>query len=240
MQIFYISIITVFASMVGTMTGFGTSTIMVPILSMFFPITEVLLFVGIIHFFGDIWKILLFRKGFEWKLILSFGIPGIIFAFLGAKLTFQISNDILTMVLGIFMISYVVFLFAKSTFKLPKNTLVASSGGAISGFMAGIFGIGGAVRGMALTTFDLPKATYIATAGAIAFFTDITRISTYLLSGSKLNLINPYGLILFIPLSFLGAKIAKMIVDRIPQNYFKYFIGLFLVLVGLKLIFFGH
>ena len=95
MEMVYITILTFIASMVGTMTGFGTSTIMVPVLLLFSPLSQTLLFVGIIHWFGDIWKILLFKKGLNWKLILGFGIPGIIASCIGASLTFQISEKIL-------------------------------------------------------------------------------------------------------------------------------------------------
>lgn len=45
--------LTLIASCIGTMTGFGTSTIMVPVLSLFLPLPLVLLFAGIIHWFGD-------------------------------------------------------------------------------------------------------------------------------------------------------------------------------------------
>ncbi len=78
MEIFYITLLTILASGIGALTGFGTSTIMVPILLFFLPLTQTLLLVGIIHWFGDIWKILLFREGLQWKLIFTFGITKII------------------------------------------------------------------------------------------------------------------------------------------------------------------
>ena len=71
-------LLTLISATVGTMTGFGTSTIMVPTLALFLPLPQVLLFVGIIHWFGNVWKMLLFKEGFNWKLILLFGLPGVI------------------------------------------------------------------------------------------------------------------------------------------------------------------
>ena len=78
--------LTLIASMAGTITGFGTSTLLVPILSLQFPLTETLLFVGVVHWFGDIWKMLFFKRGANWRLILLFGITGILVTFLGARL----------------------------------------------------------------------------------------------------------------------------------------------------------
>jgi hypothetical protein len=240
MELIYISVLTFFASGVGTLTGFGTSTIMVPILLLFYPLPETLLLVGIIHWCGDIWKIILFRQGIRWKLIIGFGIVGIVASFLGASLTFVAPKALLLRILGSFLVLYVIFLFTKSSFKLPQNNFTAVSGGALSGFFAGLFGVGGAVRGMALTAFDLPKAVYIATAGVIALFIDTTRIATYIAGGRSLPEPLLWGFIAFIPCSFLGAAFAKKIVDKIPQRYFRIVVAIFLLIVGLKLAIFPH
>lgn len=187
MELIYITLFTILASGIGTLTGFGTSTIMVPVLLFFLPLPQTLLLVGIIHWFGDIWKIVFSKKGFNWKLILTFGIAGIITSYLGASIVFSISEKLLSRILGGFLIAYVLFLFSKPTFKIPKHTITALSGGSLSGFFAGIFGVGGAVRGVFLSAFDLPKAVYISTAGAIALFIDSTRIVTYLINGVSLE-----------------------------------------------------
>lgn len=224
------------ASCVGTMTGFGTSTIMVPLLLFFYPMPQTLLFVGIIHWFGNVWKLILFRKGFQWKLILSFGIPGIAATFLGASLVFSISGIILSRILGTFLVCYVMYLFLRSSFKIKPSLFASACGGTLSGFLAGVFGIGGAIRGLFLTAFDLPKEVYIATAGAIALIIDTTRLTTYFVKGARLGTLLLWGLLVFIPASFLGAKISQSIVNRIPQEHFRKVVAVFLLLVGIKLI----
>jgi hypothetical protein len=238
MEIVLIVLVVVIASSVGTLTGFGTSTIMVPIMLSFYPVTQTLLFVGIIHWFGNLWKLILFRKGFQWKLILSFGIPGIAATYLGASLVFDIPTAVLSRILGSFLIIYVIYLFAKSSFKIKQSLLAGACGGALSGFFAGLFGIGGAVRGLFLTSFDLPKAVYIATAGAIALTIDTTRLTTYIKNGARLPHLLLWGLLIFIPASFLGAKIAKSAIDKIPQEHFRKVVAVFLLLMGIKLLVF--
>ena len=240
MEIIYIALLTILASGIGTLTGFGTSTIMVPVLLFFLPLPQTLLLVGIIHWFGDIWKIVFFKKGFNWKLILTFGIPGIAASYLGASIIFSVSQKLLSQILGGFLVTYVLFLFFKPRFKIPKSTISALSGGSLSGFFAGIFGVGGAVRGVFLSAFDLPKAVYISTAGAIALFIDLTRITTYLLNDVTLGRQFLLGFLLFIPASFIGAAAAKKIVDRIPQNKFRMVIVIFLFLIGLKFLIFSN
>jgi uncharacterized protein len=238
MEIFYITLLAILAGGIGTLTGFGTSTIMVPALLFFLPLHQTLLLVGVIHWFGDIWKIIFFRKGFDWKLILAFGITGIAASYLGASIVFSISDRILARILGGFLIAYVLFIFFKPKFRLTKNTPAALSGGALSGFFAGIFGVGGAIRGAFLTAFDLPKAVYISTAGVIALFIDTTRIATYILNGVTLSSQLLWSFLLFVPASFLGAWVAKKIVDRISQKRFRIIIAVFLLLAGLKFLIF--
>jgi uncharacterized membrane protein YfcA len=236
MEIALILAIVIIASGVGTMTGFGTSTVMVPIMLLFYPLPQTLFFVGIIHFFGNVWKLLLFRRGLRWRLILSFGIPGIAATFLGASLVFNVSQTVLSRILGCFLVLYVIYLFVKSSFMVRPSLLYGACGGALSGFLAGVFGIGGAVRGLFLTAFNLPKAVYITTAGAIAIFIDTTRLATYFAEGARLPTLLLYGLPVFIAASFLGAAIAKRIVDKIPQQYFRKIVAVFLLLMGIKLL----
>ena len=236
-QLILLTLLTLVASGVGTLSGFGTSTIMVPVLTLFFPLPITLLFVGIIHLFGDLWKMLLFRKGLNWRLILGFGIPGIFLSYIGASLSFDIPTTLLEQLLGVFLLGYVIFLFMHQRWRLPRTTAMAVTGGALSGFFAGIFGVGGAIRGMFLSAFDLPKATYIFVSGAIAFFIDAVRIGTYLWEGTRLEAFLLYGMILYVPTSLLGAYVAKRVVDRIPQGAFRLVIAAFLGLIALKLLF---
>jgi uncharacterized membrane protein YfcA len=236
MTIIYLTILTILASGVGTITGFGTSTIMIPVLLIFYPLPQTLLLVGIIHWFGDIWKLALFRHGIRWKLLLAFGVPGIITSFLGASLAFSAPEGLLSRILGGFLLAYVVFLFVNPTFRMKQSNFTAVTGGTLSGFLAGIFGIGGAVRSAFLSVFDLPKAIYITTTGGIALFIDSSRLITYYQRGTRLESILLLGLFALIPASFLGARIAKSIVDKIPQKYFRIVLAVFILLVGIKLL----
>ncbi len=238
MEIFIIALLTILASGIGTITGFGTSTILIPILLFYLPLPETLLVVGVIHFSGDIWKMILFRKGFDWKLILTFGLTGIIASFLGARIVFSASPEVLLRILGAFMLSYVIFLVFKPDFKVPKKNLTAITGGGLSGFFAGIFGVGGAIRTLFLSTFDLQKAVFVATTGAIAFLIDSTRITTYLVNGVRLEDAYLWGFLTFIPASFAGTALAKKVVDKIPQKWFRIVVALFLFIMGIKFLIF--
>ena len=235
MEIILISLLTLFASFVGTMAGFGSSTIMLPIMLFFIPYPIALLFIGIIHFFDDLWEIILFRQGVNWKLLLSFGVPGVIASSLGAKLAVSEPQTILIRLLGVLLLFYVFLITAKPKFKIPQTLISAGLGGTLSGLIAGTFGIGGPVRAMFLSAFNLPKETYLFTSGAIAIFIDPARLVTYFFGGTRLTGNLLWGLFLFVPISFVGSKLAKNFIDDISKNKFRKIIALFLFTAGLKL-----
>ena len=236
MEILLISFLTLFASFIGTLAGFGSSTIMLPILLFFLPYHVALLLVSIIHFFDDLWEIILFRQAVNWKLLLTFGIPGIIASYLGAKLVTFEPQIILLRLMGIILLIYTAIIFVNSNFKIPKNNFNAGLGGMLSGLIAGIFGIGGPIRAAFLSSFKLPKETFLFTSGAIAIFIDPIRITTYHLGGIKLSNDLFWGLLIFIPITFIGSRIAKNFVDKISQKKFRKIIAVFLFIAGTKLL----
>lgn len=238
MEVVLIGLLTLAAAIIGTITGFGTSTLMIPVLVVFFPPVEAIFLVAIIHWFGDVWKVVLFRSGFNWWLFLLFGAVGLATSYAGAYVSLGANEDLLLRFLGVFLAAYALFLIFQSKFKVPANNVVALTGGALSGFFAGMFGIGGAIRSAFLSAFDLPKAVFISTAGAIGLLVDSTRIVTYFAGGATLPQELWYGLLLFIPVSFAGAQIAKGIVDKIPQNRFRLVVAVFLLGIGIKLVLF--
>jgi uncharacterized membrane protein YfcA len=229
-------LLTLGASGIGTATGFGTSTVMIPVMVLFVPLPTALLFVGAIHLCGDVWKVLLFKKGVDWKLVFGFGLSGIVASFLGASLSVHGQGLPLKAILGAFLILYVVYLFLKRDWALPKTHGTAVCGGLLSGLFAGFFGVGGAVRGAFLTAFNLPKEVYLFTSGLIALFIDITRVSRYIWGGTRLEQDLLIGPTLSIPVSFVGAYMAKKFLDRLPQKFFRIFVGVFLALIGAKLL----
>jgi len=234
-ELFVITLLVFIASIIGTFSGFGTSTIMVPVMLLFFPLPLTLLFVGIIHWFGDVWKMLFFATGIrKWRLIIWFAVPGVLASYLGAAMSLSVDEALLTRILGGFLLAYVLFIFFKSEWQLPEHKLTAGAGGLASGFAAGIFGVGGAIRGAFLAAFNLPREVYLFTSGAMALVIDTTRIVGYLAGGAMLEGLFLWGMIIFVPVSLIGAWMASRLVKRVPPERFRFFIAAFLAAVALR------
>ncbi len=238
MEIGLLIILTLLASCIGTITWFGLSTIMIPLVIFFMPPVEAIFLVAIVHWFGDLWKVLLFREGRSTRLIVLFGGIGIIVGYCGARLSLDIPLDPMLRLLGGFLLLYAVFLFWMPHFRVPATTTSALVGGSISWFCAGVFGIWGPLRALFLNAFGLPKSVYIATAGAIGIVVDSVRIITYAMDGVTLTTVHRRSLLLLIPTSFAGARFAKRMVNNIPQQTFRLIVVTFLGIIGVKLLFF--
>jgi uncharacterized membrane protein YfcA len=235
-----ITFLTFVSSAIGTATGFGSSTILLPILAIFYPFQEMLLFVGILHLANDLWKVILFRDGLRWDIVLRFGIVGAFAGVLGAELTLGIAESALARMLGFLILLFAVFTLWDPNVRFPSGDKAQSAAGATSGFLAGLTGIGGPVHALALAELKLKKHVYLATAGMIAIVIDIPRLSTYLLEGVRIRSGLLWGLPLFLIASFLGAKVAQRYVDAVPDKLFRKIVLGFLAVVGMFLLIFGQ
>jgi len=147
-------------------------------------------------------------------------------------------NEILKLVLGIFLLLFSILSLAKPDFRFKSSPRNAVVGGGISGFLAGLIGTGGALRGAFLTAFNLKKEVYIATAAAIAIAVDITRIPIYFGSGFLKQQFYWYLPLLF-GIAIAGSYVGKKIVNKIPQKSFRKFVLGVIALLSLKFIYDG-
>ena len=223
------------AEVIGTLAGFGSSTVFLPLALLFVNFQTALVLVAFLHIFGNLGRISFFRHGLDKKLLLKFGLPSVLLTLSGAMLVPYLPQSVLKAVLGVFLVLYASYSLWQENFAVPASTANAVIGGALSGFLAGLIGTGGALRGAFLSGFRLPKEKYIATAASIALAVDATRIPVYLKEGFLKKEYYWYLPVLFI-IAFTGSYIGKAIVKRIPQKLFRKFVLFAILLIGLKFI----
>ena len=227
---------------IGTVAGFGTSTIFLPVALFFVDFKTALVLVAITHLSANLGATTFFRHGLDKRLILLFGVPSIFITIIGAYMVTYVPQNILIIILGIFLLSFSILFLMRPNIKVPASETNTIIGGALSGFLQGLLGIGGPLRGAFLISYDLDKFKYIATLAAIAVIIDLTRIPIYLTN----NLLEPQYYIyipILVVLGITGSYIGKKIVVFIPQDAFKKvvlvaigFASLVLILGGLKII----
>lgn len=221
------------AEVIGTISGFGSSILFVPIASMFFDFKIVLGITAIFHVFSNLSKIYLFRNGINKHIALKMGLPAIAFVILGAVLTNFVPQRELEFIMGlmVFLLSIYLLLHINSTIKQTNSNLI--KGGAISGFLAGLVGTGGAIRGLTLTAFGLEKDIFIATSALIDLGVDSSRAIVYSLNGyvhKEMLITIPF----LLGISFVGTWIGKLLLQKMSQRLFKHFVLWLILLTSLS------
>ncbi len=212
----------------GTISGFGSSILFVPIASLYFDFKSVLGITAVFHVFSNLSKIILFREGIDRNIALKLGVPAVLFVLLGAVLTTYIAAPKMELMMNIALLIVALFLmfnFEKPLEQSNKNLYV---GGTISGFLAGLLGTGGAIRGITLAAFHLPKNIFIATSAVIDLGVDSSRAIVYLYNGyfdKKYIILIPF----LILISVLGSAVGKWVLQRTSEKAFRYLVLLLIM-----------
>jgi hypothetical protein len=224
------------AEILGTIGGFGSSLFFVPIAGYFLDFHSVLGITALFHVSSNLSKIALFRKGFDKKLIISIGIPAVLFVTIGAFLSKYVDTKILELSLAIFLIAVsLVFLIFKNLKVKPKlsNSI---AGGTLSGLVAGLLGTGGAIRGLTLAAYNLKMEVFIATSAIIDLAIDSSRSVVYFFNGyMRKDLIYLIPILLLV--SIAGTYIGKKILINVSDIQFKYIVLLLILLTGIVTLF---
>ena len=222
------------SSLIGTFTGFGSSTIMVPLMLAFYPWNQTLFLAGIIIWFVDWWKVLLFRQKIDLKPLLWFALAGISFSWLGSQLTAYTQAWHLRLLGGVLVV-IVIMANLKHLIKLSPNKRTDILGGSLSGLLAGLFGIGGPVRSVFLSNFPYSNSGYLMASGITGLLIDTTRILGYLKLGDQLTDQLRSSLWWLIIISFVGAKIAHSLNHHLSAKHYHLIVALLLIALGIHL-----
>lgn len=211
------------SEIIGTVSGFGSSILFIPIASLFFDFKTVLGITAVFHVFSNLSKIALFRKGINKDIAIKLGIPAIIFVIIGAYITTFLPTQKIELGMNMMLVVLAIYLFINfnKTLKQTNQNLVL--GGVASGFLAGIAGTGGAIRGITLSAFQLSKDAFVATSAFIDLGVDFSRAVVYMSNGyfSKEYL---FLIPILIGVSFLGTYLGKLLLKRTSELVFRYIV----------------
>lgn len=238
-------------------SGFGLGTLLVPVFAIFFPIEIAIALTAIVHFLNNLFKLTLLGKQANKNVVLRFGIPSIVAAFLGAYVLtlltdmqplFQYSIFNKTFVvmpvkltIAVLLMVFALFDIVPRLISLQFDKKYLPIGGLLSGFFGGLSGNQGALRTAFLIRAGLTKEAFIATGVVIACLIDISRLTVYskqiISIGDRFN----YPLIVAATLSaFAGAFIGNKFLKKITIATIQYIVAtmlfIFAALLGLGII----
>lgn len=211
------------SEIIGTVSGFGSSILFVPIASLFFDFKTVLGITAVFHVFSNLSKIALFRNGINRQVAIKLGVPAVLFVIIGALLTTIIPVEELTVIMDIILVLLAVYLMANFNTTVKQTNQNLYAGGIASGFLAGIAGTGGAIRGITLAAFGLPKDVFIATSALIDLGVDSSRAIIYIFNGyfaASLIILIPF----LVGISIAGTWLGKIILNYTSEKVFRYLV----------------
>ncbi|GAA4024588.1 sulfite exporter TauE/SafE family protein [Flavobacterium cheonhonense] len=252
MEIFIISITAFLVAVLTFFSGFGLGTILTPVFMIFFPTNIAIGLTGVVHFFNNVFKLLLVGNKADKTVIFRFGIPAVIAAALGSWLLLNLSDTqpLFSYTLGnkliaVFPVKFIIALllivfacidlipyFNRLEFRKEKLPV----GGILSGFFGGLAGVQGALSSAFLIKAGLTKEAFIATTVVVSTLVDITRLSIYTTQFHKADLTENLPLVICATLSaILGAYLGNRLLKKVTLQFIKTIVALLLILVSIGL-----
>jgi uncharacterized protein len=236
-------IIGFFSELLGTLSGFGSSTFFVPAALFFEKLQFVLALTALLHCFGNVSKLVLFKVQIDRALFLKLAVPSVFLTGLGAVLSKFAPVDLLQRFLGVVLVVLSLLALLRSlrlrNLRDGKPERAHAALGivltAASGFCTGLIGTGGAIRGLALSFLRLEKNSFVSLSAAIDLGGDVTRAGIYLYNG-YLDLSQWFYLPLLGVAAALGAWCGRKILSRFSQTQFEKTVAVFVFLSGVAMI----
>lgn len=220
------------AEVLGTVGGFGSSMLVVPLAGWFMPFDQALGLTALFHVFSNGAKMVLFRQGISRELLLWLGAPAVVGVIIGARLTVHMDERLLAASMGAILVGLGVALLMRSNWRMAASRANATAGGALSGFMAGIAGTGGAIRGLTLAAFGLEKSVFVSTSAWIDMGVDMSRTVVYASQGFL-----PSAVLFHLPamaaVSIAGSWAGRAVLGRVPQERFRTMVLVLVIAMGL-------
>ncbi|HEX6845442.1 MAG TPA: sulfite exporter TauE/SafE family protein [Chitinophagaceae bacterium] len=252
MDIVLLAAVAFLAAILTFFSGFGLGTLLTPVFAIFFPIELAIALTGAVHFFNNIFKLFLVGKNADKQVLLRFGIPAVIAAFIGAWVLGKITNlpplfayqlgeksfevypvkFIIAILLIIFALMDLIPYFSKLQFGKDKLPL----GGALSGFFGGLSGNQGALRSAFLIKAGLSKEAFIGTAVVVSTFVDFTRLSVYANRFSQSGLQENITVVIITTLAAIsGALIGNKLLKKVTLKTIQTVVAVMLIFISVAL-----
>ncbi len=255
-----ILIVTLAALLVSALTlysGFGLGTLLMPVFALFFPLEVAVAATAVVHGANNVFKISVVGRHAERDLVLRFGIPAILAAFVGASALGLVAHlgelaryelgprtaviTPLKLIMAALMTVFALFELAPGLRELKFDRKYLLVGGLLSGFFGGFSGHQGALRSAFLAKVGISTQAFVGTNATIGFMVDMARIATYLLLFLLAKAENPIGAEQW-PLiaagmlaAFSGVMIGKRYLHKVEMRTVQTLTGTLLLAIAVGL-----
>ena len=253
MDVFFLGILALGASVLTFYSGFGLGTILTPVFMVYFPAEIAIALTALIHFVNNIGKFALTWTYIDWKVVLQFGTSAVIFSLIGAWSLSYLANDAylyefqmgssriqvktINGLIGVLVLIFTLLEWLPIAKKWQFSARWLTVGGALSGFFGGLSGFQGALRSMFLRKLDLSKEAFISSGIAIACLIDISRLGMYYdFIGNGLPHRSMVFIIVGSTAALAGAFLGNKLLKKMTLNRLQQVVSIALILFSIALI----
>lgn len=251
-----VAVVALGASALTLFSGFGLGTLLLPVLALMFPVPIAVAATAVVHLCNNLFKLALVGRYAESRVVLRFGLPAAVGAFLGAQLLLLLAGTPLRWQYEIFgharsveavkiVIGLLIAVFALleinnrfSRLSIPGRFLPA--GGLLSGFFGGLSGNQGALRAAFLIRAGLDKNAFVGTSVVCSVIVDTLRIAVYgfaFAGGEALDL-DPrlrQTVAVAVIAAFSGAVIGVRLLQKVTLRFVQLCVAWLMILIGVGL-----
>lgn len=225
------------AYLVFGMAGFGSALIATPVLAMYLPLNMIVPILALIDLTAALINLIKDGKKADYqeiKWIIPLMVVG---SLIGAAILLKARPDILVLLLGIFIIFYVLnsFFSRKKNTQFSKVLVVPFS--LIGGIFSALFGSGGFIYAMYLSSRITDKQSFRITQMTLIGFSTLTRVIIFLVMGVYLNIDILLMALAFSPAMLIGIFIGRHITLKISRESFLKIINIIILISGIMLLY---
>jgi len=248
-ELFVVCATALLASGLTLFSGFGLGTLLMPVVALFFPLDLAIAMTAMVHLANNLFKIGLLGQQADRSVLLKFGAPAILAAFVGAALLTYLGAvkpiyeyqafgsdrqvSMLKLIIGVLIISFVVLELSPTFSKIALDRQWLPLGGIISGFFGGLSGHQGAFRSMFLIKAGLEKEAFVATGVVLAVMVDLARMVIYGADISAHGEAVEWRLVFGASASaFTGAYVGAKILKKVTLRSVQLIVSALLIVVG--------
>lgn len=195
------------ASALTLFSGFGLGTVLMPLFAVFFPVEVAIAATAVVHLANDSFKVALLGRGARRSVVLWFGVPAAVAAFLGAWVMLALAGsariadyrlgkihgevEAIKLVVAALLVLFALLELSSALRRLDLPRALLPVGGLLSGFFGGLAGMQGALRSAFLVRAGLGRDEFIASAAVVSVMVDATRLMVYFAGATPLARLAP-------------------------------------------------
>lgn len=233
-----LGLVAAFSAFVGSVAGSGGSTILLPVLVLYYGVHDAVPILTIANFSANVSRMIINRREIVFPVAGWFVLGAFPMSVLGAWLFVVADASLLTRLLGALLIVVVVWRRLRPQPPIRRSAAWFWPVGSVCGFLEGIMGTVGPLMAPFFLAYGLMRNAYIGT----------DALATVAMQGTKLavfggaQVLKPELIVAgftLIPFMIGGTIIGKRLLERVPERVFAVLIEGMLVVAGLNFLIYG-